>query len=125
MGWMKVRAILTLLAATPVAAYLAIAAPGDSKNSALKPVDFNRDIRPILSDTCFACHGPDEKQRMTKLRFDVKDGAFTIPGVIVPHDPAKSRLIQRITAEDKAFRMPPPYSNRALNDKQIDLLRRW
>src|SRR5881396_4347736 len=125
MGWMKVRAILTLLAATPVAAYLAIAAPGDSKNSALKPVDFNRDIRPILSDTCFACHGPDEKQRMAKLRFDTKEGAFAKPDVIVPGDSGKSRLVQRITAADESFRMPPPFSGRTLTDKQITLLRRW
>src|SRR5213593_638668 len=107
MASMKARATLPTLAALLVSAYFAIAAPGDSKNSALKPVDFNRDIRPILSDTCFACHGPDEKQRMTKLRFDIKEGALAIPGVIVPGDAAKSRLVHRITAEDKAFRMPP------------------
>src|SRR5881409_2329536 len=114
---------LTISAAAIFAAalYLALAARGDSRSSGVKTVVFNRDIRPILSDTCFACHGPDEKQRMTKLRFDIKEGALAIPGVIVPGDAAKSRLIQRITAEDKAFRMPPPFSNRALNDKQIDL----
>src|SRR5688572_10425554 len=88
-------------------------------------VEFNRDIRPILSDNCFACHGPDENQRMAGLRFDVKEGAFSKPGVIVPGDAAKSRLVQRISAADKDLRMPPPISGRTLTDNQISLLRRW
>ncbi len=85
---------LTISAAAIFAAalYLALAARGDSRSSGVKTVDFDRDIRPILSDTCFACHGPDEKQRMAKLRFDTKEGAFAKPDVIVPGDSAKSRL---------------------------------
>ena len=118
---------LTISAAAIFAAalYLALAARGDSRSSGVKTVDFDRDIRPILSDTCFACHGPDEKQRMAKLRFDTKEGAFAKPDVIVPGDSAKSRLVQRITAADESFRMPPPFSGRTLTDKQITLLRRW
>src|SRR5213593_2258540 len=125
MASMKARATLPTLAALLVSAYFAIAAPGDSKTSGVKTVDFDRDIRPILSDTCFACHGPDEKQRMAKLRFDTKEGAFAKPDVIVPGDSGKSRLVQRITAADESFRMPPPFSGRTLTDKQITLLRRW
>jgi mono/diheme cytochrome c family protein len=93
-----------------------------------KPVDFDREIRPILSDTCFACHGPDEKQRMAKLRLDTKEGAFEDRGgyqLIVPGDSAKSRLYQRISAADKNKRMPPAFADRTLNEKQIELVKRW
>ena len=79
-----------------------------------KPIDFNREIRPILSDTCFACHGQDDKQRMAKLRFDTKEGAFPKPGVIVPGDSVASKLIKRITSKDPNSVMPPPESGRIL-----------
>ncbi len=112
------------------AVYLALvrtiaAAPGEA---AAKPVDFDREIRPILSDTCFACHGPDEKQRMAKLRLDTKDGMFADRGgyqILAPGKSADSKLYQRISATDKARRMPPPYAERTLNEKQIELMRRW
>lgn len=90
-----------------------------------KPVDFNRDIRPILSDNCFACHGPDDKQRMARLRFDTKEGAFAKAEIIIAGDSAKSKLIQRVTANDPDFLMPPTYSGHKLTDKQIELLRQW
>ncbi len=127
---MKRRIRLSLLFVTLMAACLSFILPGVlADNSAVKsqdrPVDFNRDIRPILSDNCFTCHGPDEKQRQARLRFDTKEGAFAKAGVIVPGDAAKSRLIERITAQDPARRMPPPESGYRLNDKQIELLRRW
>jgi hypothetical protein len=95
---------------------------------AAKRVDFDREIRPILADNCFACHGPDEKQRMAKLRLDTKEGIFADRGgyqVLVPGKSGDSRLYQRISAPDKANRMPPPYAERTLNDKQIELIRRW
>jgi len=88
-------------------------------------VDFNREIRPILADTCFACHGPDEKQRMAKLRFDTKEGAFAKPGIIVPGNSAESRLIKRITSKDQNVVMPPVASGHKLTDRQIELLKRW
>ena len=93
-------------------------------------VEFNRDIRPILSDKCFACHGPDASNRKTKLRFDIessakaelKSGVFAI----VPGDPEKSELIRRITAGNTTLRMPPAYAGREkLIDSEIDLMRRW
>jgi hypothetical protein len=94
-------------------------------DSKAKPVDFNREIRPILSDNCFACHGPDEKQRMAKLRFDTKEGAFAKPGIIVPGEPAKSKLVMRITSKDPNVMMPPPESGHKLTGNQIELLKRW
>ncbi|MGH9853600.1 MAG: DUF1549 domain-containing protein, partial [Blastocatellia bacterium] len=94
-------------------------------NSKTNPVDFNREIRPILSDNCFACHGPDENQRKARLRFDTKEGAFAKPGVITPGDAAQSKLIKRVTSKDPDVVMPPPASGHKLNDKQIELLKRW
>ena len=89
------------------------------------PISFNRDIRPILSNNCFACHGPDEKQRETKFHFDTKEGAFAEDGIIVPGSAAGSMLVKRITNPDPKKRMPPPDSGHALTARQIELLRRW
>ncbi len=122
---MKRKFRLGILAAVLAATCAVFTASGDSKGSSVGAVDFNRDIRPILSDNCFSCHGPDDKQRKASLRFDTKEGAFARPGVIVPNDSAGSRLIQRITSKDPDTRMPPPYSGHSLTEKQIDLLRRW
>jgi hypothetical protein len=97
----------------------------DTKN---KPVDFDRDIRPILSDTCFLCHGPDEKNRKGGLRLDTKKGAFAdISGkkVIVPGHPEESVLYQRISHPDDAKRMPPAKARKQLNSQQVELIRRW
>jgi hypothetical protein len=86
-------------------------------------VEFNRDVRPILSDKCFTCHGPDPANRKTKLRFDMESGAA---GVIVPGDPAKSKLYQRINSENKATRMPPAYAGHdKLTQTDIDMVRQW
>jgi hypothetical protein len=88
-------------------------------------IKFDREVRPILSDKCFACHGPDEKQRMAKLRLDTKEGAFAKQGVIVAGDPGGSRLIKRITSKDPNTIMPPPESGHKLTENEISLLRRW
>jgi mono/diheme cytochrome c family protein len=96
--------------------------------AAAPPVDFNRDVRPVLSENCFQCHGPDEKHRMAGLRLDTKDGAFAhrkTGDLIVPGDPGKSLLYQRISHADKAKRMPPPMADRVVSEKQIDAIRRW
>jgi Protein of unknown function (DUF1549)./Planctomycete cytochrome C./Protein of unknown function (DUF1553). len=119
----SIRLMALILFATAVAASLLPRAA--AQQSISKPVDFNRDVRPILSDNCFACHGPDDKQRMARLRFDTKEGAFAKPGVIVPGDAASSILIKRITAKDPNFRMPPADSGHALNEQQIATLARW
>src|SRR5882724_5418799 len=87
-------------------------------------VDFSRDIRPILSDRCFTCHGPDEQARKAKLRLDVRGEA--IKKAIVPGDAAKSPLFQRITSEDQDEVMPPPESKKQpLTPEQISLFKRW
>jgi hypothetical protein len=93
-------------------------------------VEFNRDIRPILSDKCFTCHGPDPANRKTKLRFDNEEGAKIELArnryTIVPGNPSKSELYQRIATDDQARRMPPAYAgHEKLNDGEIDLIRRW
>lgn len=96
---------------------------------AAQPVEFNRDIRPLMSDTCFRCHGPDKSSRLAGFRLDLraeaikplKDGAIPI----VPGDPEHSAIIQRIFAPTAARRMPPQYAHKELTDQQKDLLRRW
>ncbi|MCR9292343.1 MAG: DUF1553 domain-containing protein [bacterium] len=96
--------------------------------SAKDEIDFNRDIRPILSDACFACHGPDDNARATELRLDTRDGMFADLGgyqAIVPGDPGGSLLLQRILSQDEGERMPPPESHKSLNEQQINLLRNW
>jgi len=94
------------------------------------PVEFNRDIRPILSDKCFACHGPDEGRRTSKLRLDSEEGAgAALAGgkrAIVPGDLAASELIRRVASGDEAVRMPPAYmGHEKLTDREIELLRSW
>ena len=84
------------------------------------PVSFTRDVLPILSNNCFACHGPDDKQRMARLRFDTREGAFAKPGVIIPGDAQNSKLIKRITSKDPGFLMPPVDSGHRLTEPQID-----
>src|SRR5207253_5298596 len=92
-------------------------------------VEFDRDIHPIFSDKCFACHGPDEKERKAKLRLDRKDDAFkplkSGSYAIVSGHPEKSELVARLTTKDEDDLMPPPKSGKKLTPAQIDLLRRW
>jgi hypothetical protein len=92
------------------------------------PVDFNRDVRPILSDNCFACHGPDEKHRLAGLRLDTAEGLLANRGgykIVVPGDPAASRLVARISSAEKATRMPPAQAGAALTGAQIETIRKW
>ena len=91
-------------------------------------VRFNRDVRPILSDTCFKCHGFDEKERKAGLRLDTKDGLThkhkdIVP--VVPGDPAKSEIYKRIVATDADERMPPAKSGKTLTARQKEVIRRW
>ena len=91
-------------------------------------VDFQRQIRPLLSDTCFQCHGPDPQVRMAGLRLDLREDFFEArtSGVpVVPGDPDSSLVFRRITEEDPARRMPPSYSQKTLSEDQVDLIRRW
>jgi hypothetical protein len=102
--------------------------PNTPPAAPVKPVDFNRAIRPILSDTCFKCHGPDEQQRMANLRLDETEGLFTDRGgykIIVPGHPEQSKLYEKISSTDEAMKMPPTYSGRSLTPKQIELVKQW
>jgi len=92
------------------------------------PIEFNRDIRPILSDKCFACHGLDAKHRQADLRLDTLEGATAEHDghrAIVPKNLAKSELWQRITTADADKRMPPADSNKTLSDAERELIKRW
>jgi hypothetical protein len=85
-------------------------------------VEFNRDIRPILSDTCYTCHGPAKATRKADLRLDTEAGLF---GVVAPGKPQESELWRRVSAAQPSKRMPPPKSGRKLTPRQVELLRRW
>src|SRR5262245_20243858 len=96
--------------------------------SSSRSIEFNRDIRPILSENCFLCHGPDSNLRKGKLRLDQEKEALADRGgyrVIVPGKPAESELYLRITAKDAKERMPPVKHPKQLTRAQIDLLGRW
>jgi hypothetical protein len=91
-------------------------------------VDFNRDIRPILSDVCFQCHGPDKNQRKADLRLDVKDDVYKDRGGYALVKPGKlddSELYARLIDTDEKHRMPPPNALRQLTNVEIDLFKRW
>ncbi len=87
------------------------------------PVNFREQIQPILSGHCFACHGPDEKERQAGLRLDLEEEAKA--GAIVPGKSGESELIRRIFSDDPDEVMPPPDSNRQLTIEQRELLKRW
>ena len=91
--------------------------------------DFNRDVRPILSNSCFKCHGPDSATREAGLRLDVREVAVGAlesgRTAIVPGEPAASELVRRITSGDPDERMPPPESGKELTPAQIETLRTW
>jgi hypothetical protein len=91
--------------------------------------DFNRDIRPILSENCFLCHGQDPKHRGGDLRLDVREEAVALrdgSAAIVPGNPEQSGMIQRILSRDPEFIMPPPKAHlAAIPPEQIDTLKRW
>ena len=87
-------------------------------------IDFNRDIRPILSDNCFTCHGPSESTRKADLRLDQREDAVDT-AAISPGDPDASEIIARIETEDVDSLMPPPDSNKRLTTAERELLRQW
>lgn len=92
------------------------------------PVDFDREIRPILSENCFACHGPDANERKARLRLDTREGILAMKdGVtaVVPGQSDASALIQRAISHDRDEVMPPPKSGKQLTPAQIEKLRQW
>lgn len=114
-------AVSTLMSMT---SYCQISAGADGA-----PVDFNRTIRPILSSTCFRCHGPDAEERKAGLRLDEKEGAYARlesgESAIVPGQLDQSELIRRIFSTDDSERMPPPDSHKQLNEAEKQALKTW
>ncbi|MCY4027619.1 MAG: DUF1553 domain-containing protein [Acidobacteria bacterium] len=110
-------------------AFAATAAPVLAQEAGAPAVDFQREVRPILADNCFQCHGPDESTRQVRLRLDTEAGAFSerpSGRPVVPGDAAASLVYQRIAHDDPRRRMPPPaLSPKTLTDGEVDLLRRW
>ncbi|HQR06653.1 MAG TPA: PSD1 and planctomycete cytochrome C domain-containing protein [Gemmatales bacterium] len=114
--------------ALPVIALCVVAlasqpAASDEKQASAR-LQFNRDIRPILSEHCFACHGPDKNKRKGKFRLDERDSALS-KKAIVPGKSAESPLIERIFSKDEAEMMPPTETHKPLSKSQKQLLKRW
>src|SRR5262245_16332965 len=104
------------------------AAQTDSARAALATISFNRDVRPILSGTCFRCHGPDESSRRAGMRLDIREEALKprrngTP--IVPGQPGESLIITRIFAEDPARVMPPAAVHKELTLAQKNTIKQW
>ena len=114
------RASLLLILATAIAAR--------AEGPALT-IDFNRDIRPILSDACFSCHGPDEQQRKGKLRLDLREGAIAKSRsgahAIVPGKAGESELLKRILTDDLSEKMPPAKAKKVVTPAQVEVLKKW
>jgi hypothetical protein len=130
------RALRSCLSAVLASAMLGHLAGAPAANQTLAPdtrrVDFSYEIRPLLSDRCFRCHGPDAGKRKAKLRLDTREGVLKklkeIGGgwaVVKPRDPDKSELIRRIFTDDEDDRMPPPESHLSLSAAEKALLKRW
>jgi mono/diheme cytochrome c family protein len=112
-------AVATVLSCLPAAANAVAEEPS---------IKFNRDIRPILAENCFACHGPDKNKRAADLRLDTQAGATAdLNGTrpIVPGNPHESELLKRVTGNDETTRMPPEETGKRLTARQIELLRAW
>ncbi len=94
------------------------------QHAAAKPkIDYDRDIRPLLSETCFACHGPDEQSRQADFRLDIANDHFL--QLLTPGNPASSELLTRLTASDPDLKMPPVDSRKQLSVEQIEIIKQW
>ncbi|MFM8891270.1 MAG: PSD1 and planctomycete cytochrome C domain-containing protein, partial [Planctomycetia bacterium] len=116
-----VRAVVLLAAVSAVCL-------ATTSGAAEVEVRFDRDIRPLLSENCFACHGPDAKNRAANLRLDTFEGATSDLGdhaAIVPGAGGRSVILERITSSDPDLRMPPPETGKSLTEQQITVVRRW
>lgn len=116
-SWLLTSCVLVLASTSPTRANQ------PASNAEQQSIQFNRDIRPILSNNCIACHGPDEKQRKAKLRLDDEKSAKA--SAIVAGDLKGSELIARITSTDADIKMPPPESGKSLTKAEIKLLKEW
>jgi cytochrome c553 len=122
-GLLVVAATLVQAIPAAVADQPAASTPQTTDQETDQAINFNRDIRPLLSDRCFACHGPDAEHRQADLRLDIESEAKQY--AIEPGSAANSLLVERITSDDPDMVMPPPEMAKPLTDEQIDRLRRW
>ena len=129
MGAFMTRSLVAILVSCSVCLCAFLAGPGGSlAQTAERPLSFNRDIRPILSDKCLACHGQDAKKREADLRLDTFEGATADLGgtrAIAPGDLEKSELWVRVNSSDEDEVMPPPASHKSLSDAEKALLKQW
>ncbi|MCH2177824.1 MAG: PSD1 and planctomycete cytochrome C domain-containing protein [Mariniblastus sp.] len=105
-----------------------VASARSQQSPAIETISFNRDVRPILSNRCFQCHGPDENSRVTELRLDSRDSAMSDLGgyrAVIPEDAEQSELILRINHEDPDLLMPPSDSGKRLTDQEKKILANW
>ena len=123
-GFVTARKTLQLAVLVCGQAAAAFPSVAGAAGQAAEAVSFNRDIRPLLSDNCFHCHGPDASHRQADLRLDLRDEAVAA-GAIVPGKAAESSLVERIRSTDADLVMPPPESHKKLDATQRDLLARW
>jgi mono/diheme cytochrome c family protein len=115
---------MAILLVTTLFNWTALPLQAVEKASAGK-IDFRRDVRPILSDNCFACHGPDAAHVEADLRLDLRESAVRSDGVIILGKPAKSELVRRINSTDADERMPPEESHKMLSAAEKAILARW
>ena len=108
----------------PSVVFLLLAMAIGSTTVAQDSIQYNRDIRPILNDACFACHGPDSASRKGELRLDVRDAALE-KGAIDPGKPDNSEMIRRLLSDDPEEVMPPPELKKTLTPEQKKLLAKW
>ena len=93
---------------------------------AAERIDFNRDIRPLLSDNCFACHGPDANHREADLRLDQRDSLLDVErAIVISENPDESELLARIISDDPDAKMPPPGLGKELKTEEIQRIRDW
>lgn len=125
---MPLRRLLTLLVCVVGYAGATFALAGGAEAPVPERIDFNRDVRPILSENCFFCHGPDKDKRKAGLRLDTKEGLFTaIKGrhPAIAGKPAESEIFKRVTTADDDERMPDPKSGKTLSPREIAVIKRW
>jgi hypothetical protein len=128
---MSSRAVIFICVVGIFTGWMQSCRQGSSISGETDSVDYNLHIRPLLSDRCFKCHGPDANQRKAKLRLDIPEGAFAAlkdnpeAHVIVPGKPTLSEVYRRISSKDTSEQMPPPASNLSLNQDEIALIKKW
>ena len=127
----KILVGTALVGVLGMVAYLSMSPAQADDGGVPDVVDFNFHVRPILSDKCFKCHGPDANKREAGLRLDTEEGAFAAlkedpsKHVIVAGNPLESALYQRIIASDTSILMPPPSANLSLTQTEIAILKKW